>query len=146
MASTTLPIYAEKEDTAALSPSSTKPTTHPGPCHVHGPSQTPILEAQVADTDTRARLQALSSALADATKEGVCLKCVTENITQTLTTILQDVRTAKKSGQWSREEKKALKAEVKDLFKGMKHDLKHSWRGRNVDGPRPVACGLQWKR
>lgn len=145
-ATTTLPVYMEKDDAATLSGSSTRNIAPGKACQTHGPSQTPLLEAQVADPHTKATLQALSSALASATEEGACLKCVSETITQTLTTFMQDVRTAKKNGQWSRDERKAIKAEAKGLMKGMKHDLKHSWRGHHEETPRPVRRGFYWKR
>ncbi len=142
----TIPVYVEKDDVAASGPPSTKSITPAGICHIHGSTETPMLDAQVADPHTKASLSALSSALADASNEGACLKCTVEAITQTLTTFLQDFRTAKKSGQWSHDEKKALKTEVKGLAKGMKHDLKQALRSHALDSRRAVARGLYWKR
>lgn len=146
MDSVTLPVYVEKDAAAASSPPPTGPITHASDCHVHGSSPTPLLEAQIADPQTQAHLQALNSALANATQEGACLKCATEAITQTLTAFLQDIRTAKKSGRWSHEEKKAIKAEAKGLLKEMKHDLKSSWRVSDGDSHRGVRTGFYWKR
>jgi hypothetical protein len=145
MDSATLPLYAEKDNVAASNPPSSS-ATHDGTCQVHGPTQTPILDNQLSGPHSKANLQALSAALADATREGACLKCTTDAIVKTLTTFMQDVRTAKKSGQWSHDEKKALKAEVKGLAKGMKHDLKQSWRDHKGDSPKAVSRGIYWKR
>lgn len=41
-----------------------------------------------------------------------------------LTEYLHELRIAKKDGQWSREERRAVKAEAKDLMKSLKGDLK----------------------
>lgn len=45
---------------------------------------------------------------------------------------MRDVHTAKKSGQWSRQEQKAFKQEAKGLFKGMKGDMKEVWKGKQA--------------
>ena len=138
MEATTLPAYNEKD---------TIPST-PAPCQIHGPSATPLLSAQAASPQTRAHLQALSSALAAATEEGACLQCSSKTISQTLTAFLQEMRTAKKDGRWSHEEKRALRGEVKGLLKEMKQDVKESWkRGEGCAGTnRPVRRGFYWKR
>lgn len=137
MDSTTLPVYKEK-DTSTLSTSSI-PTCN------HNPSPTPHLSAQIANPQTQAHLRALTTALSNATQEGACLKCTGEAISQTLTAFLQDVRAAKKDGRWSHEEKRALRGEVKDLLKGMKHDVKGSWR-KDEGAERRVRKGWYWKR
>lgn len=38
------------------------------------------------------------------------------------------MREAKRSGEWSKEDKKALKAEVKAMFKPVKRNIKALWK------------------
>lgn len=72
----------------------------------------------------------LSSTLAGAGNENCCSKCVTKNAAQTLALYLRELRAAKKNGEWSAEEKKALKKEVKGLFKEIKHDVRKTWKAK----------------
>lgn len=51
-------------------------------------------------------------------------------VTQTFTAYVRELQAAKKDGQWSREEKKLLKAEAKGLRKEMKHDVKRAWKAK----------------
>jgi hypothetical protein len=138
MESNTLPVYNEK-DTTPTNP-------NPAPCQIHGPSETPLLSAQAASPQTRVHLQSLSTALAAATEEGACLQCTSKTISQTLTAFLQEMRTAKKDGRWSHEEKRALRGEVKGLLKEMKHDVKESWKRNEGCAGRPARRGFYWKR
>ena len=100
------------------------------PCALQGHSQTPRLDAYLHQDTTKAALQALSSALADAASDYRCSRCAIESVALTLTSTLCTLRAAEKEGKWSREEKKALKNEAKGVFKGIKHDVKDLWKGR----------------
>jgi hypothetical protein len=71
----------------------------------------------------------LSTALNDLADERQCTKCTVESISTLLTSHARDIRAAKQNGEWSKEERKALKAEVKGLFKGVKKDVKSLWKG-----------------
>jgi hypothetical protein len=75
---------------------------------------------------------ALSKALADAANEDGCTKCATESGARALTMFLKEVHTAKKSGQWSKQEKKAFKQEAKGLFKPLKGDMKELWKSKET--------------
>ena len=57
------------------------------------------------------------------------MRCTMESISQTLALCMQDFRKAKKNE--SRQEKKAMKAEVKALMKEMKHNFKRTWKARS---------------
>ena len=72
----------------------------------------------------------MSAALNDLADEGKCTKCTVENISTLLTGHAREIKAAKRNGEWSKEDKKALKAEVKGLFKGVKKDVKGLWKGR----------------
>lgn len=73
---------------------------------------------------------ALSSALADVGNANCCSKCATESAAHIFTAYLRDLRAAKKNGQWSAEEKKALRAEAKGLMKEIKRDIKKVWKAK----------------
>lgn len=71
----------------------------------------------------------LSAALADAANDnGSCAKCSLDTVVQTMTAFVKDLRAAKKSGEWTKEEKRAMKKEAKVLEKGMKKDVKQIWK------------------
>lgn len=70
---------------------------------------------------------ALSAALAD---ENACTKCSLNNVAEAATLLLKDVRSAKENGEWTKEEKKALKKEAKGLAKGVKGDVRRMWKSK----------------
>ncbi|OGM39931.1 hypothetical protein ABOM_011353 [Aspergillus bombycis] len=96
-------------------------------CTVHGPSQTPHLDRQLQQPQTKEILQALSVALNDIADERQCTKCAVETASGLLTGYVREVKAAKKNGQYSKEERKALKKEVKALGRGVKRDVKALW-------------------
>ncbi|KAE8313185.1 hypothetical protein BDV41DRAFT_576903 [Aspergillus transmontanensis] len=96
-------------------------------CTVHGSSQTPHLDRQLQQPQTKEILQALTVALNDIADERQCTKCAVEAASGLLTGYVREVKAAKKNGQYSKEEKKALKKEIKDLAKGVKRDVKALW-------------------
>lgn len=96
-------------------------------CTVHGFSQTPHLDHQLQQPQTKEILQALTVALNDIADERQCTKCAVETASGLLTGYVREVKAAKKNGQYSKEEKKALKKEIKGLAKGVKRDVKALW-------------------
>ncbi|KAF5864096.1 hypothetical protein ETB97_008502 [Aspergillus alliaceus] len=94
---------------------------------VHGASQTPHLDRQLQTPQSKDILQALIVSLNDIADENQCTKCAVENASTLLTGYVREVRAAKRSGQWSKEEKKALKKEIKALGRGVKRDVKKLW-------------------
>ena len=56
-----------------------------------------------------------------------CTACAVEASSGILTEHVRGIRAARKSEQWSKEDKKALKAETKG-FKGLKTNAKAMWR------------------
>lgn len=98
---------------------------------MHGAVQTPLLDSHLRNADTKARIEALRSALADVIDDDRCLKCATEAMAQALVSYLRDLREAKRHGEHSNEEEKALKKEVKGLAKGMKKDVKQIWKKKS---------------
>ena len=66
--------------------------------------------------------------MSDAGDGKGCVKCATKDVVLILTAYMRDIRAAKKSGKWSKEEKKALKAEVKGFLKEVKRDVKQTWK------------------
>jgi hypothetical protein len=99
-----------------------------GLCGVHGASQTPHLDRQLQQSQSKEILQALIMSLNDIADENRCTKCAVESASSLFTGYVREVRAAKRSGKWSKEEKKAIKAEVKSLGKGVKRDIKALWK------------------
>ncbi|CAI7662391.1 unnamed protein product [Penicillium glandicola] len=97
-------------------------------CLTHGPSQVPLLDHELQKPQAKEILRTLAAALNDIADEKKCTRCTVENISTLLTGHVRDLRAAKRSGVWSKEDKKALKAEIKALFKPMKKDLKSLWK------------------
>lgn len=67
------------------------------------------------------------TALSSLVDEKQCTTCSVQTASTLLTGHARDIKTAK-NGQWSKEDKKALKAEVKGLLKGIKKDAKGLWK------------------
>ncbi|KAJ5543168.1 hypothetical protein N7461_009171 [Penicillium sp. DV-2018c] len=106
--------------------------THSRPkvdCSTHGPSQVPLIDNELQKPHAKEIIRLLTAALNDLTNEKKCTRCTVESISTQLTGHVRDLRAAKRSGAWSKEEKKAYKAEVKGLFKPIKKDLKKLWKG-----------------
>lgn len=102
-------------------------------CPHSGTTPTPILDAHLRQASTRARLLELRDALdrVIAADEGNCIKCTTSQAAGALFLYLRDLREAKKNGEYSKQDKKAWKEEVKGLAKDVKRDrawLKRRWK------------------
>lgn len=102
---------------------------HDHGCSHHGTeSQTPHLDALLQQPNTRAALLALSSAFAAAAEDDRCLKCVIDSVVPDVAQCMQDFKKQKKAGEFSKEDKKAMKKEMKALFKGVKGAAKKTWK------------------
>lgn len=110
---------------ANSSPISTSPKVD---CLTHGPSQVPLLDCELQKPQAKDIIRTLAAALNDIADEKKCTKCTVENISTLLTGHVRDLRAAKRSGMWSKEDKKALKAEIKGLLKPVKKDVKSLWK------------------
>ncbi|KAJ5400580.1 hypothetical protein N7465_011069 [Penicillium sp. CMV-2018d] len=103
--------------------------TSPKPdCLTHGPSQVPLLDHELQKQQTKDIIQTLATAVNDIADEKKCTKCTVEIISALLVGHVRDLRAAKQSGVWSKEDKKALKAEIKYLLKPVKKDVKNLWK------------------
>lgn len=111
-------------------------TTTNSPCPIHPASPTPHIDTHLHQPSNRSYLLSISEALADlADSEGAhCTKCAIDNVAETLTKLLRDVKMAKKNGEWTKEEKKALKKEAKMLGKGVKGECERVWREGEKEG------------
>ncbi|CRL23854.1 unnamed protein product [Penicillium camemberti] len=105
-----------------------KPTSPKPDCLTHGPSQVPLLDHELQKPQAKDIIQTLATALNDIADEKKCTKCTVENISTLLTGHVRDLRAAKRSGVWSKEDKKALKAEIKGLLRPVKKDVKSLWK------------------
>ena len=73
----------------------------------------------------------LSLALTDMAEGRGCSQCSMKEVARTATLCVREIKAAKRSGEWSREEKKALKKEVKTSFKEIKKEVKQTWKNKN---------------
>ncbi|CAI7660278.1 unnamed protein product [Penicillium palitans] len=105
-----------------------KPASLKPDCLTHGPSQVPLLDHELQKPQAKDIIQTLATALNDIANEKKCTKCTVENISTLLTGHVRDLRAAKRSGVWSKEDKKALKAEIKGLLRPVKKDVKSLWK------------------
>ncbi|OJJ40130.1 hypothetical protein ASPWEDRAFT_166216 [Aspergillus wentii DTO 134E9] len=124
------PSYASV-DSVELGNADKQEQKHASPkvdCLTHGPSQVPLLDSELQNPQAKEIICTLVTALNDITDENKCTKCTVENISTLLTGHVRDLRGAKRSGMWSKEEKKALKAEIKALLKPVKKDVKNLWK------------------
>ncbi|RBQ73690.1 hypothetical protein FVER14953_10954 [Fusarium verticillioides] len=111
------PVHSEtKTQTPSVSISSNN-------CQVHGQSETPHLD-RLLQNRPKAELQVLADAVDSLTHGDQCAKCAVQAAVTIVTGFLQELYTAKKTGKISKEDKKALKSEVKGLAKGIKGDVK----------------------
>lgn len=100
------------------------------PCSVHGSSSTPNLDKELQKPSAHNLLLALSKAFADAANSEECTRCAAESASKAVTTFVRETKQAKKTGEWSKEDKKAVKKELKDVFKPLKRDMKMAWKDK----------------
>jgi hypothetical protein len=99
------------------------PISSPNDCAFHGLSQTPHLD-RLLQSRPEAELQGLANAVESLRQGDQCAKCAVQAAVTIITGFMGEVYTAKKNGKLSKEEKKALKSEVKGLVTGMKEGIK----------------------
>ncbi|CAP91758.1 Pc13g06890 [Penicillium rubens Wisconsin 54-1255] len=90
--------------------------------------QVPLLDSELQRPQAKDIIHTLAKALNDIADEKKCTKCTAENISTLITGHVRDLRAAKRSGMWSKEDKKALKVEIKGLLKPAKKDIKSLWK------------------
>lgn len=98
------------------------------PCETHG-SSTPFIDRELRTARGQEVVRILSAALNDLVDEEKCTKCTVENLVPLLEGHLKDLKLAKRNGEWSKEDRKTLKAEFKSLFKPAKKSLKVILKG-----------------
>ncbi|KAJ5785197.1 uncharacterized protein N7503_010409 [Penicillium pulvis] len=98
------------------------------PCPTHGPSQSERFDRELQRPQAQEMIRALTKALNDINDQDKCTKCAVENASTLLTTHVRDIRALKQNGEWTKEERKALKAEVKGIFKPVKKSVKALWK------------------
>ncbi|KAJ5525448.1 hypothetical protein N7494_012098 [Penicillium frequentans] len=98
------------------------------PCPTHGPSQSERFDRELQRPQAQEMIRALTKALNDINDQEKCTKCAVENASTLLTTHVRDIRALKQNGEWTKEERKALKAEVKGIFKPVKKSVKALWK------------------
>ncbi|KAJ5964484.1 uncharacterized protein N7479_004360 [Penicillium vulpinum] len=112
----------------SVEPVDQKHTSPKVDCLTHGPSQVPLLDSELQKPQAKEIIRTLAAALNDIVDEKKCTKCTVEHISTLLTAQVRDLRAAKRSGMWSKEDKKALKAEIKAVLKPVKKDVKRLWK------------------
>ena len=100
----------------------------PQKCQVHGPSSSPMLEKHMGTPGVQESIQVLLSVVSDAVENGTCLRFAIQSVAEESAVVLREFKTKKRSGHWSREEKKALKAEAKVLMKDAKKSFRKMWK------------------
>ncbi|KAF1351421.1 hypothetical protein BDV97DRAFT_369060 [Delphinella strobiligena] len=100
------------------------PTT---PCPHHAASKTSVIDAQFQQTETTVCMHALGIALNYTASSSACLKCTIKDVVHTLTVYARDYKANRKN---AKEDKKAMKAEVKFLFEEIKRDIKETWNAK----------------
>lgn len=73
-------------------------------------------------------LKGLAEALNDLANEKKCTRCAVQDISTQITGHVREMREAKRNGEWTKEDRKAMKAEFKAVFKPMKKDIKALWK------------------
>ena len=97
-------------------------------CATHGPSQAPLLDRELQKPRSKEIIQTISATLNDLASEKQCTRCTVKSISILLTGHVREMREAKRTGEWSKEDKKALKAEARAMFKPVKKDIKALWK------------------
>ena len=98
------------------------------PCEEHGPSSTPNLDRALQKPSAQNLLLALSKAFADAANPEQCTRCAAESGSKAISSFMVDMKQAKKNGDWTKEDKKAIKRELKHVFKPLKGEMKNAWK------------------
>nr|POE63132.1 hypothetical protein CFP56_04035 [Quercus suber] len=120
-----IPPYTECKEDAQI------PQSINHACSHEKQSQTPHLDAHMQRPEVQARMLVVSQALSDVVSGKSCTKCASKTVAEQLYAHLHDVKAANKCGQWSREEKKAMKKEAKVLIKDLRKEMKGVWKTKH---------------
>lgn len=101
-------------------------------CKYEGNSTTPHIDSYLQQPSTKAAIRTLINALENLSDDSQCTPCTAQNATLAMTELMRDMRSAKKSGEWSKQDQKAVKQEFKGMFKGIKGDMKEVWKGKQA--------------
>ncbi|VUC29269.1 unnamed protein product [Clonostachys rosea] len=96
-------------------------------CPRHGASTTPTIDKHLRQFHVNDRLQALAPGTTALDGQG-CTRCTVEAVANVLSGYTRDLKAAKKSGQLTKQERKAMKAEAKAMSKEIKRELKATWK------------------
>ncbi|CAI6341402.1 unnamed protein product [Periconia digitata] len=97
-------------------------------CDAHSRASIPFIHAQLQQQQAKEAIRAISIAFGNLADGSGCSECILREIAQTVTLCLRELKTAKKNGKWSKEEKKTMKREVKVAFKDIKREVKQTWK------------------
>ena len=97
---------------------------------MHGTSRTPVLDDYIRKANTKAALQSIADAVNDLALERRCTSCAINDVAHQVTDYIRALRSGQDKNQWTKEEKKAFKSEIKGLAKSVKKDVKGAWRPR----------------
>lgn len=75
-------------------------------------------------------MHALGTALNDTANSNGCLKCTIKDAVHMLTVYARDYKANRKNDPWTKEEKKAMKMEVKTFFQEIKRGVKDTWNAK----------------
>lgn len=89
------------------------------PC-THNPTPTPSLDVHLSTPAAKSAVHSITTALDHATDGAHCTRCTANEAARTLTRYLFEMREAKKAGEWSKEDKKRVKVEMKGLMREVK--------------------------
>ncbi|KAJ5332722.1 hypothetical protein MYU51_015315 [Penicillium brevicompactum] len=98
------------------------------PCSTRGHNQAPLLDGELMKPRSQQVLKGLAGALNDLASEKKCTRCTVEDLATQITGHVREMREAKRNGEWTKEERKAMKAEFKAVFKPMKKEIKALWK------------------
>ena len=99
-------------------------------CPAHDSAETPYLDSWFRKPTLQQSLLALAQSLTDAANNERCTRCAIEDSVRTLTQLGAEAKKAKKESKLlsTKEEKKAMKQEVKGVMKAMKPEIKRMWK------------------
>lgn len=87
------------------------------PCTHYPTSPTPFLDAYLTSSTAKNAVQSLNTTLEDLIDSDHCTRCTANEAARTLTRYLFEMRQANKAGDWRKEDKKAMKVELKGLMR-----------------------------
>lgn len=104
--------------------------SHSNSCSQHISSKTPRLDSILDQEQSRKAIDAIISALSDIRDNERCTTCAIKDAAHSMTIYARELQAAKKQEKWTKEDKKAMKAEAKSLIKEIKRDVKKTWKAK----------------